>query len=216
VRQNLFTVLAGRMFRSPTIRRNGWGACDEKLGKATRAIFTLQDFPALNLSNNAQVYLAVQQIRAAGPAQALAGANAGFDITGPILALPPPEVLSLREGTVVITGGVTDLGVSEGDAPSGFDQTLDNGGAGNGPPTGVVLPWPTTSVTVRNKDAANGLAVSFGWNQPYLALGALGGGDFEITTFGSVKEIYLSSVTPGSNPTFVIIANLDQGASGGV
>ena len=81
------------------------------------------------------------------------------------------------------------------------------------PPYVVVLPRPTTSITVRNLDAGGVvLAASFGWSQPYVEIPAGG----EITTFGSVKEIFVSSGTGGGNPAFAILANLGLGAKGGV
>lgn len=216
-RFRLFHVKAGSSYRSATIRQRGWGTADEARRGTTRALFTLADFPALGVAPNSQVYLSIQQVRAGGAVRALAGANIGFDITGPILVCPAAELMGMVESTLAVTGTAADMGAAIGSLPSAFDRSLNGQGAGNGPPMGIVLPRPSTSVTVRNLDDANPMLVSFGWNMPYVRLTAAASGKPEITTFGAVKEIYLSSLTPGgTNPTFMVVANLGLGASGGV
>jgi len=212
LRQQLFRVDSGGFFRSPEIIRRRL-MFDEVTRGITRAVFDLNDFVApaapQPLPNDQQIlYIALQQERATlvGPVVVLGAADTGENILGPALAVPSAGFFGMIESTLAVhgwaPGAALGATVTVGQ-PVAYDadwQTVN--------PIHLILPKPTTSITVRNLDAIEGLVYSFGLDQQMQTI--LSGG--ERTQFGAVKEIVLASDHAANACQFSIEANTALGS----
>ena len=178
---------------------------------------------SLALPNDDQMlFVAVQQERSTlpvvtvdgftGRANRVKGVNDITDpILGPILCIPPANQMTMTETTLVISGtapqlgGAVAMGVAGTIPTPDMDLQIPN-------PLHLILPRPTSSVTIRNTDGASALRVSHGLGQQIYEI-PLGTAR---TFFGAVKEVCLQSAA-AALCTFSIEANINfGGAAGGI
>tara|TARA_Y100000310_G_scaffold296048_1_gene327973 strand:+ start:12977 stop:14125 length:1149 start_codon:yes stop_codon:yes gene_type:complete len=168
------------------------------------------------------LFVAVQQERSTlpevtvdgftGRANRVKGANDITDqILGPILCIPPASLFTMSKPTLIISGtapqlggGAVAMGVAGALPAPDLDLQIPN-------PLHLILPLPTTSVTVRNTDAVTALRVSFGLGQQIFEIPVLS----ERTMFGAVKEVCLMSAAAAALTTFSIDANINVGGIAG-
>lgn len=216
LRQQLFRTDAGVFYRSPEIRRRRL-LYDEVHRGGTRMVFSIKDFiaPAAPqpLPNDQQfLFVAVQQERRSlggGPVVVQGAVDTGEDILGPILVVPYPSFFTMMESTLLIQASApgATLGTT---VFAGLPPVLDMDYQ-NPNPLHLVLPFPTTSITVRNLDGIEGLYFSYDLGQPMVFVPA---GE-DRTHFGAVKDIVLASQNAANACLFSIEANINLGANSG-
>jgi len=177
-----------------------------------------------SISDDQVLYAAIQQERATlpevtvdgftGRANRIKGVVDLLDpILGPILVIPTVEQwTTLHETTQIIQADAPALGIGAvamavGGTPAPDpDLQIPN-------PLHFVLARPTTSITIRNLEAApgTGLLVSHGLGQAVYEIPA---GE-ERTYFGAVKEVCLMANAAAALASFEIEANLNLGGAAG-
>ena len=132
-------------------------------------------------------------------------------ILGPILCIPTAPQWTMARTTLIISGvapqlggGAVALGAEGTISAPDLDLQIPN-------PMHLILPRPTTSITVRNTDGASALRVCFGLGQQVYEIPALGNRTF----FGAVKEVCLMSAAVAALATFSVEANIHLGGTGG-
>jgi hypothetical protein len=222
-RRALLQGRPGRFSTSTSILTTKGLRYSEVIRGTTRFIFDLDDFPIAAPSqlptDDQMLFVAIQQERIGlpsvlvdgftGRANRVKGAvDTGDPILGPILCIPTALQMSMPETTLVISGDAPQLGAGlampvMGNFPVPFtDLQLPN-------PLHIVLPRPTTSITVRNNDGVTGLRVSYGLGQQVFEIPVSG----ERTHFGAVKDICLMSAAAGALASFSLEANINFGGT---
>lgn len=134
--------------------------------------------------------------------------DVGDPILGPIFVIPTVDQYSMAETTLVISAQAPAASAAMGVAGTTPNPHLDLNIVN---PMHLIIPRPTTSITIRNTDAASALRVSLGLGQQIFEI-PLGR---ERTFFGSVKEVCVQSAA-AALCSFSIEANINlDGASGG-
>lgn len=167
----------------------------EPTQKYSRIFLGLQDLDPPILDGE-QVYLAVQQVRSAGPAVTAAATP----ILGPILVVPSPSTLSLVNPTVTIQCQAP--GNTKGKAGSSPSSVLDPSQASAPPPLVLAFWLQQYGVTIRNL-GPDPLLYAFGWGDPYVELGPNDVADVAST----VKFVFLA----GSGSKAVKVALVSSG-----
>lgn len=212
----------GELVRSASFRRHRY---DESMKDLCRFIINLEDFAGPpSPSDDRVVYAAIQQERATLPEVTVDGFTGRVNrvkgaldtndpIMGPILVVPTADQWTLRELVLVIRGTAPQLGggaaaMTLGDTPTPHpDLQIPN-------PLHLVLPRPTTSMSIRNLEAApgTGLLVSYGLGQTVYEIAA---GNLRETfgSFGSgtIKEVCLMANAAAAVADFEITVTLSLG-----
>lgn len=210
---NLLTVDADSSFRSLQLERRNVMLIGSQRG-LTRILLDLDDFfvnadPPTVPEDGEVLFCRIQENRVAagGFLAVAAGAaqNGDEPIKGPILVIPPAPWWTMRDPALTIQGlAPSNTGCTVGFPPL-FDETT--GILQRPSPMHIVLPRPTSSVTIRNEDGANALFYSYGPGQPMSQVAA--GSDF--TSFGSAREILVASSQANAAVAFSIDAVINLG-----
>lgn len=214
-------VIVGRARPNEIVLSNTIQKAGLRFDQATRGTCRFVIDPAdVGAPENSVLFAAIQQERASLPVVTVDGftgrANVvkglkdiGDDILGPILVIPSPGQMSMGETTLIISGScplaTAAMGVAGTNPAPDLDLQINN-------PLHLILPRPTSSVTIRNTDGASALRVSHGLGQQIYEI-PLGTAR---TFFGAVKEVCLQSAA-AALCTFSIEANINfGGAAGGI
>ena len=186
----LMEANVGEIARSLTEEKR-WRVEESRRG-LTSFLFDVHDFalaPGSIGSDDDYLFVRVQEMRKTTDAwlQVPAGPNAGWDIQGPILVVPPALYFFGMGGAALSVQGTapSGTGCTFGHIPN-LDETVTV------PlPMHIVFPRPLTSVQIRNIDAANDLLVSYGLGQPMTRI-LQGGSDIAIFGAPGITEIVLA------------------------
>tara|TARA_Y100000310_G_scaffold296048_1_gene327974 strand:+ start:14326 stop:14985 length:660 start_codon:yes stop_codon:yes gene_type:complete len=209
-------ALPNQIALSATPQRAGF-----RFGDTTRGTsrFVTNQLDIAGAAGDSVLFLAVQQERSTLPSiladgftgrvnQIKGAVDTGDNILGPILVVPSPDQMTLMETTLMVSGQAPNasaaMGVAGTNPAPDLDLQIVN-------PMHLILPRPTTSITIRNTDGASALRVSHGFGQQIyeIPLGT------ERTYFGAVKEVCLQSAA-AALCTFSVEANINfSGTAGG-
>ena len=180
-----------RSFWSPTIQRNGRGMVEENRRGQTRIVWDPDDYAGVDEPADDEVrFLRLQEQQINGIWRTVVGlVNNGDPVLGPIFIVPNPIFFGTNIPILNVSGTApANTGSTDGSVPVvNEDSQLPN-------PMHVVLPRPTSSITISNHSGADELLVSFGLGQ---IMSSVDPGD-EATIFGAaMKDVVVASSDNG-------------------
>lgn len=181
----VLTAQAGRTVQTPAFARRGWRVEESRKGHTSFQFMPVDT----GLSEDRMLYLRLQEQRMGNwlAVDPLAPNNAGWDIRGPILVVPPTYFYSSSASVISLQGLAPALTTSvAGDLPV-FDPTVQ------APlPIHIILPRLAATAEVTNV-GSDDMLVSFGLYMPMMLIES---GESTVPTGGgyaqpSVREIII-------------------------